>query len=323
MSQTIIIDPVTRIEGHAKITLKINEQGEVDRSALSRDPVSRLREVLRGPAVLRDALLMARICGICPVSHLIASAKACDAILAVEIPPTAAKLRAHPEPGADHPVARAELLLSLLAGPAAGHGRRSRRSATSSASSRPIRNWAALASAAAIRPADHRNARRQAHPSRLGRAGRRDRAADRRQARRDSGHDSGGLRQHQLALDWYKQIADASRKRSASSPTFPALPRPGDAGRRPGIHRRHAALHRCARQHRRRRHRPSAVRRVISAKRSSPSPIMKFPLLQAARLSRRRLSRRSAGAPEHRQRCGTPLADAELRSSKRWPMAPC
>src|SRR5208337_3545510 len=37
--------------------------------------------------------LMARICGICPVSHLIASAKACDALLAVVIPPTAAKLR--------------------------------------------------------------------------------------------------------------------------------------------------------------------------------------------------------------------------------------
>src|SRR5246500_5896432 len=37
--------------------------------------------------------LMARICGICPVSHLIASAKACDALLAVRIPPTADKLR--------------------------------------------------------------------------------------------------------------------------------------------------------------------------------------------------------------------------------------
>ena len=36
---------------------------------------------------------MARICGICPVSHLIASAKACDALLAVRIPPTADKLR--------------------------------------------------------------------------------------------------------------------------------------------------------------------------------------------------------------------------------------
>src|SRR5690348_17636251 len=37
--------------------------------------------------------LMARICGICPVSHLIASAKACDSLLAVRIPPTADKLR--------------------------------------------------------------------------------------------------------------------------------------------------------------------------------------------------------------------------------------
>ena len=37
--------------------------------------------------------LMSRICGICPVSHLIASAKACDMLLSVKIPPTAAKLR--------------------------------------------------------------------------------------------------------------------------------------------------------------------------------------------------------------------------------------
>ena len=37
--------------------------------------------------------VMARICGICPVSHLMASAKACDELLAVEIPPTAVKLR--------------------------------------------------------------------------------------------------------------------------------------------------------------------------------------------------------------------------------------
>ena len=56
--------------------------------------------------------LMARICGICPVSHLIASAKACDAILAVRIPPTADKLRRILEPGADRPVARPQLLLS-------------------------------------------------------------------------------------------------------------------------------------------------------------------------------------------------------------------
>ncbi len=54
--KTIVIDPVTRIEGHAKITLHLDEQGEV-------------------------------------VSHLIASAKACDAILAVRIPPTADQLR--------------------------------------------------------------------------------------------------------------------------------------------------------------------------------------------------------------------------------------
>ena len=37
--------------------------------------------------------LMERICGICPVSHLLASAKACDALLAMKVPPAAGKLR--------------------------------------------------------------------------------------------------------------------------------------------------------------------------------------------------------------------------------------
>ena len=50
--------------------------------------------------------ITARICGICPVSHLLASSKACDAIMAVRIPPTARKLRELVHCGADRPVAR-------------------------------------------------------------------------------------------------------------------------------------------------------------------------------------------------------------------------
>ena len=88
------IDPVTRIEGHAKITLQLDEQGEVQRRPLPRDPVPRLREVLRRPALHEMPALMARICGICPVSHLLASAQGLRRTSGRRaFPPTAAKLR--------------------------------------------------------------------------------------------------------------------------------------------------------------------------------------------------------------------------------------
>ena len=91
--QTLTINPVTRIEGHGKITIHLDEQGKVAGCALPCDPVSGIRKALRGPPFLRNAFAHGAICGICPVSHLLASAKACDAILATRIPPTAVKLR--------------------------------------------------------------------------------------------------------------------------------------------------------------------------------------------------------------------------------------
>jgi NAD-reducing hydrogenase large subunit len=93
MSQTITIDPVTRLEGHGRITLKTNDQGEVSEAFFSVTQVRGFEKFCEGRPYYEMPSLMARICGICPVSHLIASAKACEAIMAVEIPPTAANLR--------------------------------------------------------------------------------------------------------------------------------------------------------------------------------------------------------------------------------------
>src|ERR1022692_1288555 len=93
MSQTITIDPVTRLEGHGRITLKTNDQGEVSEAYFSVTQVRGFEKFCEGRPFYEMPSLMARICGICPVSHLIASAKACEAIMSVEIPPTAAKLR--------------------------------------------------------------------------------------------------------------------------------------------------------------------------------------------------------------------------------------
>jgi len=91
--RTILIDPVTRIEGHAKITIHLDEHGEVTDTRFHVTQFRGFEKLCEGRPFSEMPSLMARICGICPVSHLIASAKACDALLAVRIPPTADKLR--------------------------------------------------------------------------------------------------------------------------------------------------------------------------------------------------------------------------------------
>jgi NAD-reducing hydrogenase large subunit len=91
--RTIVIDPVTRIEGHSKITLHLNEDGHVEDAHFHVTQFRGFEKFCEGRPFSEMPSLMARICGICPVSHLIASAKACDALLAVKIPPTADKLR--------------------------------------------------------------------------------------------------------------------------------------------------------------------------------------------------------------------------------------
>jgi NAD-reducing hydrogenase large subunit len=93
VKRTIRIDPVTRIEGHARITLHLNEQGRVEDARFHVTQFRGFEKFCEGRPFSEMPALMARICGICPVSHLIASAKACDALLAVRIPPTADKLR--------------------------------------------------------------------------------------------------------------------------------------------------------------------------------------------------------------------------------------
>jgi NAD-reducing hydrogenase large subunit len=93
MTQTITIDPVTRLEGHGKITIHLGAGGEVEDAHFHVTQVRGFEKFSEGRPFYEMPSLMARICGICPVSHLIASAKACEAIMAVRIPHTAAQLR--------------------------------------------------------------------------------------------------------------------------------------------------------------------------------------------------------------------------------------
>jgi NAD-reducing hydrogenase large subunit len=93
MPKEILIDPVTRIEGHSKITIHLDDQGAVEDARFHVTQFRGFEKFCEGRPFTEMPSLTARICGICPVSHLMASAKACDALLAVRIPPTAAKLR--------------------------------------------------------------------------------------------------------------------------------------------------------------------------------------------------------------------------------------
>lgn len=93
MTQTVFIDPVTRIEGHAKITLFLDDNGEVADARLHVAEFRGFEKFCLGRPFWEMPGITARVCGICPTSHSLASASAGDAILGVRVPPTATKLR--------------------------------------------------------------------------------------------------------------------------------------------------------------------------------------------------------------------------------------
>lgn len=93
MSKQITIQPVTRIEGHAKITLHLDDAGAVEDARFHVTQFRGFEKFCQGRPLQEMPSITARICGICPVSHMIASGKACDALLAVRIPQTAVNLR--------------------------------------------------------------------------------------------------------------------------------------------------------------------------------------------------------------------------------------
>jgi NAD-reducing hydrogenase large subunit len=93
MSQKITIEPVTRVEGHGKVTIALDDQGEVESARFHITQVRGFEKFCEGRLFWEMPIITARICGICPVSHHLAAAKAGDAILGVTLTPTAEKLR--------------------------------------------------------------------------------------------------------------------------------------------------------------------------------------------------------------------------------------
>src|SRR5579884_2346674 len=89
----ITIEPITRIEGHGKISIQLGDDGQVSGARFHVTQIRGFEKFVEGRPYYEMPSITARICGICPVSHLLAAAKACDAIMAVRIPPAAAMLR--------------------------------------------------------------------------------------------------------------------------------------------------------------------------------------------------------------------------------------
>lgn len=89
----INIDPITRIEGHGKVTVNLDDQGEVTDAHFHITQFRGFEVFCQGRPFEEMPVITQRICGICPVSHQLASAKAGDAILGYDIPVTAKLLR--------------------------------------------------------------------------------------------------------------------------------------------------------------------------------------------------------------------------------------
>ena len=93
MGQKITIEPVTRIEGHAKVTVHIGDGGEVERAIFHVNEFRGFEKFCEGRMFFEMPLITERICGICPVSHHLAAAKACDEIVGAKPPRPASLLR--------------------------------------------------------------------------------------------------------------------------------------------------------------------------------------------------------------------------------------
>jgi len=93
MEKKITISPVTRIEGHARVTIHLDDDGKVQEAYLHIDQFRGFEKFSEGRHFSEMPVITERICGICPVSHHLASAKACDEIVGIDIPKTAKLLR--------------------------------------------------------------------------------------------------------------------------------------------------------------------------------------------------------------------------------------
>ncbi|RLE11582.1 Ni/Fe hydrogenase subunit alpha, partial [Candidatus Aerophobetes bacterium] len=90
----VVINPVTRIEGHAKVTIRFNEEGKVETARMHIVEFRGFERFVLGRLYWEAPVIVQRLCGICPVSHLLCAAKAMDMIVGADkLTPTAEKMR--------------------------------------------------------------------------------------------------------------------------------------------------------------------------------------------------------------------------------------
>ena len=93
-SNKIVIEPVTRVEGHGKVTILLDEERKVKQARLHIVEFRGFERFIQGRPYWEVPVLVQRLCGICPVSHHLAAAKAMDGIAGVDVlTPTAEKMR--------------------------------------------------------------------------------------------------------------------------------------------------------------------------------------------------------------------------------------
>lgn len=93
MGRKITIDPITRLEGHGKIDVFLNEQGNVDRAYFQVPELRGFEKFVEGRPAEDMPQITSRICGVCPTAHHMAATKALDDLYRVEPPPAARKIR--------------------------------------------------------------------------------------------------------------------------------------------------------------------------------------------------------------------------------------
>jgi len=93
MAKEIVIHPVTRIEGHAKIVIQLDDKGDVADSRVHILELRGFEKFCIGQPIEELPVITTRICGVCPWDHHIASAKAADAVFGIEPAETGRKLR--------------------------------------------------------------------------------------------------------------------------------------------------------------------------------------------------------------------------------------
>ncbi|MCY3413433.1 MAG: Ni/Fe hydrogenase subunit alpha [Candidatus Heimdallarchaeota archaeon] len=91
--KVITIDPITRLEGHGKISIFLNDEGNVDKAYLQIPELRGFEKFTVGMPAEEMARITPRICGVCPSAHHMASTKALDDLYKVEPPPAAKMIR--------------------------------------------------------------------------------------------------------------------------------------------------------------------------------------------------------------------------------------